>query len=120
MRLRRIALALAGASLAMLLLDQTFLRAAEGDIGKLIARLQAVGPEGAGTQEAAAAWKELVGRGIEALFPTLTALGTAEPRAANWLRSAVDAIAEKEKQAGRALPLDRLERYVKDTKNPPP
>lgn len=90
---------------------------AEAD--RLVGRIKAVSKEGAGNQEAGAAWKDLVGLGGPALFPTLAALDDASPRAANWLRSAVNAVAEKEKQAGRPLPTDRLEAFVKDSKHGP-
>jgi hypothetical protein len=87
------------------------------DADPLLGKIKAVSKEGAGNQEAGAAWKELVGLGGPALFPTLTAMNDATPLAANWLRSAVNAVAEKERAAGRQLPADKLEAFVKDAKN---
>lgn len=108
------------ASLALSLLFAGAAYAAEStDADRLIGRIKAVSKEGAGNQEAGAAWKDLVGLGGPALFPTLAALDDASPRAANWLRSAVNAVAEKEKEAGRPLPNDRLEAFVKDPKHGP-
>src|SRR5689334_20049644 len=63
-------------------------------VGRLVARIRAVGGEGAGNAEAAAAWKELVRLGPGALPEVLAALDDAGPVAANWLRAAVDAVAE--------------------------
>jgi hypothetical protein len=89
------------------------------DTEKLLARIKAVSKEGAGNQEAGAAWKELIGQGSDAILPTLTAMDDATPFAANWLRSAITALAEKEKAAGRKLPAEQLEAFLKDTKHLP-
>jgi hypothetical protein len=86
---------------------------------RALARIKAVGMEAAGNQEAGAAWKELVSHGGDAILPTLAAMQDATPAAANWLRSAVNAIVEKEKAAGKKLPTDSLEAFLKDTKNLP-
>jgi hypothetical protein len=82
-----------------------------------IARIKAVGREGAGNVEAAAAWKALVRQGPEALMEVLEGLDDAtSPTAANWLRAAVDAIAEQAFGAGKALPAAKLEAFVRDRK----
>lgn len=86
---------------------------------KLLGRIKSVAKEGGGNQEAQAAWKDLVAQGGEALFPTLAALDDATPAASNWLRSAVNAVVEKEKAAGKKLPADQLEAFVKDSKHAP-
>lgn len=86
---------------------------------RILNRIKAVSKEGAGNQEAQAAWKDLVAQGIDALFPTLSALDDATPIAANWLRSAVNAVVEKEKASGKKLPANLLEAFVKDTKHSP-
>jgi hypothetical protein len=90
---------------------------AEAD--KLLTQIKAVSREGAGNQEAGAAWKQLVSLGGDALLPTLAAMDDATPPAANWLRSAVTALAEKETAAGKKLPADQLEAFVKDRKHNP-
>ena len=90
-----------------------------GDAPKLLSQIKAVAKEGAGNQEAGAAWKELVSLGGQAILPTLTALDDATPPAANWLRSAVNALAEKEKAAGKKLPANDLEAFVNDRKHNP-
>src|SRR5262245_65942089 len=86
---------------------------------RVLARIKAVSKEGAGNQEAGAAWKELVSHGGDAIIPTLAAMHDATPAAANWLRSAVNAIVEKEKAASKKLPIDHLEAFLKETKNLP-
>ena len=89
------------------------------DAQKLLNQIKAVSKEGAGNQEAGAAWKDLVTLGGEAILPTLTAMDDASAPAANWLRSAITALAEKEKTAGKKLPADGLEAFVKDRKHNP-
>lgn len=56
----------------------------------------AVGPEGKGNAAASEAWDKLVKMKRPALVPTLKAFKGANPFAVNWLRLAVDAIAEAE------------------------
>jgi hypothetical protein len=93
--------------------------AVAADAGPLLARIKAVGSEGAGNAEAGRAWRELVALGTDALPAILTAFDDADDRAANWLRAAVDAIAERQLDAGRKLPADKLEAFVKETKHSP-
>ena len=70
-------------------------RADDADPGPLLARIKAVRAEGAGNAAAARAWKDLVAIGPKALFPTLAAFDGADPVAANWIRAAADAIADR-------------------------
>lgn len=104
------------AACAALLLLPLF---ATADVEPLLESLRAVGREGAGNAEAAAAWKELVKLGPKALLPTLAAMEGASPAAANWLRTATDAVAERELAAGRPLPTAELEAFLKNTKHHP-
>src|SRR5438105_2618118 len=92
---------------------------AAGDrrVEPLVARIKAVRKEGAGNPDAARAWRELVQLGSAALFDVLAGIDDVDAVSANWLRSAVDAIAERERNAGRALPAKALEAFVTDTKN---
>jgi len=89
------------------------------DPAPLLTTIKSVTAEGKGNAEAATAWKSLVGIGADALFPTLMAVDDAKPVAVNWLRLAAQAIVEKEQQAQRALPAEKLEAYVKDVKHVP-
>ncbi len=91
--------------------------AAGAEADELLARLKAVGAEGTGNAEAARAWGRLVRLGPEALPAVLAALDDADATAANWLRTAVDAIAERELSAARPLPADKLEAFVRDTRH---
>jgi hypothetical protein len=87
------------------------------DVTELANRIKAVGPEGAGNPAAAAAWKELSHGGTDAIVPLLTAIDGASPAAANWLRSAVDAIVERESAAKKPLSVKDLEAFLRDTKH---
>ncbi len=93
--------------------------AVAADAGPLVTRIKAVGAEGAGNPEAARAWGELVALGPDALPDLLAGFDGASDSAANWLRAAVDAVAERETQAGRPLPVDQLLAFLKDTKHAP-
>jgi hypothetical protein len=92
---------------------------ADDETVRALAAIKAVTREGRGNEDAAPAWKTLVGRGAAALFPTLEAFDESNPTAMNWLRTAVDAIAEAESAGGRSLPGDKLEAFVKDTRHAP-
>jgi hypothetical protein len=98
------------------------LRAAPGDdsVKSALDAIRAVGKEGAGNPRAAAAWKELARRGPDALPDILAGFDGADPTAANWLRLAVDAIAERAVAAGQPLPKDKLEAFVRDTRHAGP
>jgi hypothetical protein len=87
------------------------------NVAPLLDRLKSVGKEGAGTKDAAVAYRELVKSDAQAIPAVLAALDNASPEAANWLRSAVDAIAEKSLTSGKPLPARELESYVLDTKH---
>src|SRR5437879_5068650 len=93
--------------LAAFCLDRS-VQAAE--TGSLIAQIKAVGKEGKGNVEAAKAWQELVRQGPDVLPDVLAGLDNASPRAANWLRAAVDAVAERALTAGK-LPATPLEAF---------
>jgi hypothetical protein len=94
-------------------------RSADADITRAIATVKAVTREGTGNEDAAPAWKALVGKGAAALFPALEAFDEGNPTATNWLRAAVEAVAEGEAAAKRPLPAAQLEAFAKDTKYAP-
>jgi hypothetical protein len=91
--------------------------AAAADLDALVQRIKAVGPEGAGNAEAAAAWKELSRLRPDDLPKLLTALDGASPAAANYLRSAIDAVAERACDAKQPLPAVALEAFLRDTRH---
>jgi hypothetical protein len=99
-----------------LVLSPTCLLAASPEAIKAI---RAVGPEGLGNSEAAAAWQELSKAEAKSLVDILEAMDGANELALNWLRAAVDSIAARELDAGRKLPVAALEKFVNDTKHNP-
>jgi hypothetical protein len=92
-------------------------RGAEPPAAPILTRIKAVRHEGAGNEDAAKAWRELVRLGPNVLPDVLAALNDAEPIAANWLRSAVDAIAERAVADKQALPAAALQTFVRQTTN---
>jgi hypothetical protein len=86
---------------------------------KLIQTIKAVGKEGAGSPQAAAAWKTLVQQGPGVLMTILASLDQNEPLSANWLRSAADAIAEEALAQKKPLPAKELDAFVRDTQRDP-
>ncbi len=93
--------------------------AAAADVASLLKTLQAVGPNAAGHREAAQAWAELAKADVSALPTVLSALDQSNPLAANWIRTAADAIAERHVQAGGKLPATALEQFVLDLRHAP-
>lgn len=89
--------------------------ASAADVKPLIQRLKSVGPEGAGSGDAKAAWAELARQDNSAILPIMVALDDASPQAANWLRSALDAIIERERTAKRPLPVAELKQFLADS-----
>ncbi len=88
----------------------------------LLSTLKAVGPENAGQALAANAWRKLAAVDARQLPNVLAGLDDAGPLAANWIRSAVDAIVERSdvktagsSHKGDALPRSELERFLFDT-----
>ncbi|QDU23964.1 hypothetical protein [Urbifossiella limnaea] len=89
------------------------------DLVKALATLKGVTKEGASNDAAGPAWKAVVDAGAPAFFPALAAVDDANPTAANWLRSAAEAITEKEKTARKRIDEAALEAFVLDTKYAP-
>ena len=77
--------------------------------------LRAVGPEGAGAEEAAAAWKILATAPPDFLPALLQSLDGANPLAQNWLRAAASTIADRAQRDGLAVPLDALTSFLQET-----
>ncbi len=88
------------------------------DVPALLKTLRSVGPKGAGTAEAAAAWQELSKADASQVPQLLSALDGANPLAANWIRSAVDTICERCLKAGK-LPQADLEKFLLDATHEP-
>lgn len=87
------------------------------DITPHLAPLLAIGPEGKGNAEAAAAWKKLVDNADASSIPDLLkAMNGAGELSANWIRGAVSTL---EQRAAGKLPLDAIKAVATDTKNSP-
>jgi hypothetical protein len=104
---------------AALLMDLVSTAASAADPGPPLAKLQAVGPGGEGDREAAQAWRELARTDAAQLPSLLAALDQAGPLAANWIRTAIDAIAERTLQSGGTLPASELEKFFRDRRHAP-
>ncbi len=103
----------ASASLfAALLCGPASLAAEPADLKPALDAINAVGKEGLGNAEAAKAWATVVKAGPEALVPILQAMRDDQPTGANWLRTAVDTIAEGETKAGRKLDTAPFGKYL--------
>jgi hypothetical protein len=75
--------------------------------------------QGRGTIEGRAAWERLSKAGPDAVPPLLEAMATKSTVAANWIRTALDQIVDRElKAGGKRLDWDGLLRYAKDTSKP--
>ena len=94
-------------------------RAFAAELTKDIATIQAVGAEGAGNAEAAAAFRNLAAADSSAILPLLRAIEPSNPLARNWLRSAVEVIVERELTAKRTLPFAGLQAFLSDRKEAP-
>lgn len=95
------------------------LAAAENDLEPLLSTLRAVGPKGDGNLQAARAWQQLARADADQLPAILAGLDGAGPLAANWIGTAVDAVAQRQLQQGGRLPADELERFVLDRSHAP-
>jgi hypothetical protein len=87
------------------------------DISSSVRTIKAVGPNGAAETDIAKAWMELSRSSAADLPKLIAALDDASPVAANWLRSAIDAVAERERAAGHALPAAGLESFLRETRH---
>jgi hypothetical protein len=89
------------------------------EVAPLVKTLRAVGGDGAGHREATKAWAALAQVDAAKLPEILAGLDGANPLAANWLRAAVETIAERQLQRGQKLPTAELERFVLDRSHEP-
>src|SRR5262245_49973935 len=73
------------------------------DVAPRLQAILAVGEKGQGNVAASKAWQELVKADPTALPEILAALDQASPLAANWIRGAIDSIAERALTSGGKL-----------------
>lgn len=108
--------------LAILLATAIFGRvsAQEAELDAYVNLLRNVKPEGVGHREASYAWGQLVEQADADSLPTILAgMDGAGPLAENWLRAAVDAVAERQVQQTGKLPVERLEKFLAHTSHNP-
>lgn len=85
----------------------------DGNLQPKLKALRDVAAEGKGHRAATQAWAELtVEARAEQLPEILAALDGASPLAANWIRAAFDAVAERQLEQGSTLPLADLEKFL--------
>ena len=94
-------------------------QAAESDLKPALAALKKVGPEGRGNAEAASAWQTLSKADAHSIPVLLAAMDDANDLAVNWLRAAVDTIADRELKAGGKLPIAALHAFLGGTRHHP-
>ena len=87
----------------------------QADLAEQLKAIRAVGPKGQGHLAAAAAWKQVAKADAAQLPQILAGMDGAGPLAQNWLRAAVDAIAEGQLAAGDKLPQASLEKFLLTT-----
>jgi hypothetical protein len=93
--------------------------AAAGNLEPHLKKLLAVGAKGQGNAEATQAWQKVASAEAAELPELLGALDEASPLAANWIRSAGDAIAERTLRQGGKLPAKELERFILNREHAP-
>ena len=84
-----------------------------------IAAVRNIGPKGKGHKAANAAWKEIVKNDAESIPTVLAGMDEANVLAINWLRAAVDTMAENSLNAGKSLPADNIESFLLDVDHHP-
>jgi len=86
----------------------------------LLPKILAVGPEGQGNAEAAAAWKTLTATATPTDLPDLlSAMDQAGPLASNWLRAAIFAVSDRAAAAGTPISPDTLATFLKNQAHGP-
>lgn len=89
------------------------------DTDSLLKVIKAVGREGQGNREAKQAVSELSQQDAATLPAVLMGFRDANPLAANYLRGAVETIADRALKSNKKLPIESLERLVRDVEQDP-
>jgi hypothetical protein len=84
-----------------------------------LATLKNIGVQGKGQSEAVQAVAALSAQPASSLVPLLTALNTASPLEANWLRGAIETLFDREVKTKSAAMLGDLEKFTLATANSP-
>lgn len=105
--------------LSMLLASDDPPREPDHELQAAVKALLTVGKEGKGATEAARAVRQLSGRQADVLPALLQAMDQASPEACNYLRAAVEALADNALSRGKPLPVKHLEAFLQDPKHHP-
>ena len=89
------------------------------NVDKSLQAVLAVSDEGKGNAAAKAAWEQLASQDAYAVPELLTALDKANPLAANYIRSAIDAIIERSLRDKTPLPTAELETFLRTPSHNP-
>ena len=89
------------------------------DVETQIRTILKVEKEGAGHAAAVPVLKSLAQQPTTALIPLLRGMDQANPLAANWLRGAFEAIADRNLKDGAPLPKEELEEFALDRAHAP-
>lgn len=89
------------------------------DLSPQIAAIRKVAREGQGNEAAAAAVRTLSDSNASDLLQILAGFENASPLAANYLRNAVETVADRHLASGKPLPADQLESFVLDRSHDP-
>ena len=114
--MRRLSLQVTG---SLLLILGMFSALPGAELPLLIKAVQQIGIEAQGNAEASRAWKQLAARPVDDLPEILAGFDDANELAANYLRGAVEVIADRELKRKGTLPIDKLEAFLKDSDHNP-
>ncbi|HIA62921.1 MAG TPA: hypothetical protein EYN93_08510 [Planctomycetaceae bacterium] len=89
------------------------------EIDELTATIRNIGPKGEGHVAAQQAWKSLAAQPVSELVAVLDGFHGANQLATNWLRGAVDAIAQTALNESNSLPENELQAFVIEHDNAP-
>lgn len=89
------------------------------EIDELTATIRNIGPKGEGHGAAQEAWKSLAAQPVSELVSVLDGFQGANKLATNWLRGAVDAIAQTALDESTAFPQNDLQKFVIEHDNAP-
>lgn len=105
--------------LSLCLLGAGSLAFGKKPLDSAVAALLAVGDKGEGNAAASAAWPKVAAKEPHQIPALLAVMDGANNLSRNWLRAAVDAIAERALKSGRKLPAKELKAFLDDRSHAP-
>ena len=93
--------------------------AADASLQESLTAINSVSNAGVGHRETISAWQVVGKESADSLPAILKSIDETKPLGANWIRGAVDQIAERALQNGRTLPAKQLEQIVFDASYAP-